>query len=157
MNTRYKTLRFLLHTILILFALMAVCLPAKADVSVINVGITNLIGTNLTSTAGMGNPVAVKNDSSVGAELRFAGSASGTEAVTMIWARSMDGGTTYETAPRWSWVMALNGTTAVVARTNIPSWFVENSTHIKVISIANASTTANGTNASLRVSQQRFK
>lgn len=141
------------------FAMLAfLCLfamPAQADVEAQNVGITNTITANNTTTANLGSGIVVKNDRTLGAELRLQGNAAGTGAITVIFARSTDNGTTYETTPRFTWATALNGTTAVVARTNLPSWFIENSTHIKVVSIQNADASAGGTNAALYVSRQR--
>lgn len=155
MNFRNQNQFGLLEMLLVIAPLVLCALPAFADVSTDNVGITNTIAANTTTTLNLGSGIPVKNDRTLGAELRLQGNASGTGAVTVVWARSLDEGTTYETTPRFSWVTALNGTTAVVARTNLPSWFLENSTHVKIISIQNADASAGGTNASLRIARQR--
>lgn len=134
---------------LVAIAAMAILLPAQAAVSVVDVGITNSIAANTTTTANLGNAVLVDNHDKVSAVLAFQGNASGTGNITLKLGRSADG-TTYETVGFTNYVAA-NGTTAVVAWFDIPETTLGSAKYLKVLSIANADASLTGTNASLKI------
>lgn len=128
---------------------MAILLPVQAAVSVVNVGITNSIAANGTTTANMGNAVLVDNHDNVSAVLAFQGSAAGTGNITVKFARSADGDT-YETIGFTS-AIAANGTNAVVGWIDIPVTTLGTAKYLKVLSIANAEAAMVATNASLKI------
>ena len=76
-------------------------------------------------------------------------------AVTFTLARSPDG-TVWETTPRWTWAVTLNGTTEVVAVTNIAGSIIGATHSLKVISVANADDTI-VTNAYLKVVKKQVQ
>jgi hypothetical protein len=141
---------------LVALVMAVAMLPAMADVGTENVGITNSIVNNATTSANVGRAIKIDKQDNVGLLFKFQGTAAGTDAITITFARSVDG-TTWETTPRFTWATALNGTTAVVTYTNLNSSLIGAAGYLKVISIQNASATVLGTNASLTVIKKTLK
>lgn len=121
-----------------------------AQVSVINLGCTNSIAVNTTIAENMGNAVNLERHTTVGIESRFQGSAAGTTAVIHLFKVSTDG-TTYETLPSFAFNVPQNGTTAVVAFTNMPATHLGAAKYLKLYSIQNQDADAVLTNYSVRV------
>lgn len=140
--------------IAILLGLALFALSAPAQVSVINVGITNSVINNATTSTSMGNVINVSKQDFVGMEFRGQGDRAGTGIQTLTFARSTDG-TTFETTPRFTWTLSLNGNTAIVGYTNFPNAVIGGAHSIKLVSIANADASATVTNTSLRVLLKR--
>ena len=120
--------------------------------------ITNKIapGTTLTAAGVLGNGVRISKTDAAALELKMQGDAAETLGVTFTFARSADG-TTYETTPRFTWVATLNGTTAVVAYTNLSNAVIGPAAYLKCVSIVSAATNANATNVTLRVLTKTLK
>jgi hypothetical protein len=126
-----------------------------ADVSVIDVGMTNTLVANATQTANLGNPVQVSPQTSVGLALSFVGAAAVTGNVTLTLARSADG-TKWETTPQFTFIVPLNGTNSVVGVTNLPSSVIGSFKWIKVVSAANSAASNNSpTSVVLEVIKKR--
>lgn len=125
-------------------------ITTRADIGTQSAGITNTIAAATTNTAPVANIIKIDNQDTCGLQFRIQGDASGTGAVTLKLARSVDG-TTFETAPQITLATALNGTTAVVVYTNISTTFLGAAGYLKVVYIANADATANATNVLLTV------
>jgi hypothetical protein len=141
---------------------LALCLftpPAHADPSgPTDFGITNSIAAATTNTSAqtIGNALPVSKFDSVGLVFNAQGSASGSSNITITFARSLDG-TNYETTPQLTWTVAANGTTQVIAYTNLSNTYLGPAAYLKVVSIANANATANMTNASLTLGTKSIK
>jgi hypothetical protein len=138
-------------------AVLALALSAQAEVGMINFGITNAIGVNATTSVNLGNAVKIDNQDNCGIMLKFQGNAAGTEQILVTLKRSPDN-VNWETLPTITGISAvLNGTTAVVAYTNLPAAVVGAAGYLKVSSIVNASATAGATNASLYLVKKTVK
>jgi hypothetical protein len=135
-----------------------VAASAMAEVGTISFGIGTRITNNVTMTAAgaIGAAVDIRGQDNCGLMLKMAGSEAGTGAVTVTLARSPDN-VNWETTPRFTFIAALNGTTAVVAYTNLPAATIGAAGYLKVISIANADANATGTNASLTLVKKTIK
>lgn len=128
---------------------------AWADVGSENLGTTNRIINNATTTASLGRVVKVDNHNEVGVMVKFEGTQAGTGAITLTFARSPDN-TNWETTPRFTWATALNGTTPVVAYTNLTA-LVGAAGYLKIVSVQNADASASATNFSVTVVKKRLR
>jgi hypothetical protein len=135
---------------------VAATLPARAEVGTIDFGITNSIANNYTTTVNLGNAVAITGQDRGGLMLSMTGSQAGTGLVTITFARSPDN-VNWETTPRFTWAAALNGTTPVVACTNLDQTVVGAFGYLKVVSIVNADASCLGTAASLKLVKKTIK
>lgn len=140
----------------LLAAIVGLATPAFADFGTTDLGINSRITNNATFTSNTGSPVKLANHDNVGFAFRFQGDQAGTGAITLTFARSVDG-TNWETTPRFTWSVALNGNTAVVAYTNFPSAVIGAAGYLKVAQIANADANATATNASLTLIRKSLK
>lgn len=143
--------------IAIIAAVAALTITATAQTGVVDFGITNALAGSATEATNVGNPVKVdkQNEGDVGLVARMQGSSAGTGNITVTLARSPDG-TVWETVPRFTWVFAQNGTTEVVAYTNLASGLLGAAHSIKVISVAVADDTA-VTNAYIKVVKKQSR
>lgn len=134
------------------FAALIMCvLPCQAQkTSITDVGITNSIAANATTTANLGSAIDLRKHRDCGLLLSFQGDAAGTDNITVTIVRSLDS-STWESTPGISWVTAANGTTAVNSYTNLTTSQLGAARYIKILSIANAAASANMTNCSLKV------
>jgi hypothetical protein len=155
-NQNNRTNKIMKHTTRILFAvltllaLLALALPARAEIGTETIGITNSLGAAYTTTANLGSAVKVANQDNIGLLFKFQGSTTGTSNIVITVARSVDG-TTFETSPPITWTVPANGTTAVVAYTNLGTANIGAAGYIKVTSIQNLNITTATTNCSLTV------
>jgi len=132
-------------------------LPSRADVGVVDLGVTNKFVASVNTTVNISsNSVFLPKVDAVGLEMRFQGDAAGTGLITATFARSVDG-VYWETTPRFTFIAALNGTTAVVAYTNLVNSIIGPAAYLKCISVTNADGTANATNAVIRVIRKTLK
>jgi len=140
---------------LIAAALLAATIGWAAEVSVVNFGATNQIVAAGTDSTNVGEAVAVdrQGEGNVALVARVQGSSAGTGNVTVTLARSPDG-TVWETTPRFTWAFPLNGTTEVIAYTNLASGLLGAAHSIKIVSIANADDTI-VTNAYVKVIKKK--
>ena len=115
--------------------------------SVTSVGITNAMAADTTNTVGITNLLDYHRD--VGLVLRAQGSAADTGNITVTLVRSANG-TLWETTPKITWVVALNGTAEVVAVTNLQVHQIGAMPYLKVLSIVNAATNS-ATNLQLSI------
>jgi len=130
---------------------------ARADVGLTDLAITNTIKAAVLTTANVSsNSAYVSKVDSVGLELQCQGDAAGTGAITLTLQRSLDG-LIWETTPKFTWATALNGTTAVVAYTNLADTLIGPAAYFRVYSISNGDGTANATNCVLRVIRKTLK
>ena len=141
--------------------LMAAC-ALVATVAMADVGITDLTVTN-TVTPGVLTTGNVSSNSAylskidrVGLELQCQGSAAGNSNITLTLQRSLDG-IVWETTPMLTWATALNGTTALVAYTNLSEDIIGLAAYLRVYSISNGNATANATNVVVRVIRKTIK
>lgn len=152
MKTKFK---FLTAALL---SLALFTLPATADIGTKSFGITNTIAANATHTsaANVGGVVKVDNRDNVGLEFKFAGAGAGTDNITVILKRSVDG-VTFETHPRFTWIVAQTTTTPVVAYTNLSTAVIGAAGYLAIHSIQNGSATIDMTNASLKVIEKSIR
>jgi hypothetical protein len=108
--------------VLALMAMAFLAPPAKAQVvtgSAVDFGITNTITVG-TITANMGSGVYVGGQSTASLELQFVSTATNVGNLTLTFLRSKDN-STWETTPKFTWGIPMNGTNLVVAWTNLPA------------------------------------
>lgn len=130
--------------------------PAMAEIGTQDMGVTNKLVASANTTANLGSGVKVDNQDQVGIQLTGQGSASGTGNIITYIARSVDG-TNYETAPPIIWSIPANGTTAVVAYTNLNRDALGSAGYIKPFQMTNANGTADFTNITLKVIKKRLR
>ena len=131
--------------------------PALADIGITDLGVTNKFTASYTTVANVSsNSVYLPKTTDVGLDLQVQGDAAGTGLLTLTFARSYDG-IVWETTPRFTWQVPLNGTTAVVGVTNIPSTSIYTAGYLKCVSVANADASCNATNCVLRVIRKTIK
>jgi len=123
---------------------------AEAQVSVVDTAVTNSWAANATTSANLGNAVKVDKHSTVSVQTAFAGSAAGTDVVTINWKRSADN-STWETTPGLAITVPQNNTTAVVGWTNLSSAAIGGAAYLKISSIVTTDADAVMTNASVKV------
>lgn len=100
------------------------------------------VASSTTTTLTSSNCVAkLVPNGGVGLLLKFTGAGAGTSAITVKFGVSQNG-STVSTEDLATWTVAMNGTTPVIAFTNIPPSFIGNAPYIAVRSIQNAN--ANG-------------
>ena len=146
----------LFKSLLACVAMLALAIPAQAAVSVVDVGMTNTIVANATTTDNLGNAVLVDNHDRAAFVFKFQGAATNqTGNLTVKISRSSDG-TTYETIG-FSSTVAANGTNAVVGFVDIPTTSMSSAKYLKVLSIANANADLTVTNCSLQVILKKVK
>ncbi len=132
---------------LICIAVLMLPMPALADIGTTDLAVTNKFQGSVTTTANMGNSIYLQGQPEVGLQVKLQGDAAGTGNVVLCISRSLDG-TTWETTPCWNWYVAMNGTTAVVAYTNMNRDLIGPAGYIKVLQVANTNS-ANLTNCSV--------
>lgn len=137
--------------------------PARADVGVSSMGITNRVlngGLYISGgTSGNSNGIAISLDKVDAVALQFAGkgtNASCTTALDLYFVRSMDG-TTYETYPTFKWSVVPNGSTAFVAFTNLDSSVIGACQYLKLSAMTNGNANYMITNMSLNVIKKTIK
>lgn len=137
---------------------MVLLTPARAEVGSIDFGINPTVTNNVTSTSAtaVGTAVAVTGQDACGLLFMTQGNAAGTGLVTITFQRSPDN-VNWETSPKFTWINALNGTTAVVGYTNLPNTVVGAAGYIRVYSIQNADASASGTNSVLNIVKKTIK
>ena len=147
-----KKLFNLLLTVFLLACLAALLLPTVAraqspgvaTVSPWNGGTNNVPASGVSST-NTGGTFAVSEFDNLGLQFSFKGDAAGTSNVLFTAYRSLDS-TSYETAPFFSQLYALNGTTTVTYITNLS---IPSAGTIKVI-VINTNAAGNVTNLSVQ-------
>jgi len=144
-------------SLVLIGAVCALCTapPARADVGTQSMGITNTLAASATQTTGVGSVVKVDDHRDIGLVFRGQGSDEGTGNITLLIGRSADG-VTFETTPRFSWVVAAASTNAFVAYTNMTETVLGAAGYLKVFSIQNAATNSI-TNCSLTVIKKRIR
>lgn len=113
-----------------------------------DLGVTNVLALSATQTANMGTYVDIRNWENVSLALTFYGAALGnglaTSNVVVTLARTTGNPTSstalWETTPRFTWTVPVNGTNVVVGVTNLSRDWVNGTTGLKVISIQNGAT-----------------
>ena len=128
---------------------------AKADVGTQSIISSATFTNDTTRTTGF-TDVKIDKQDNIGVLLSFQGNGSGSDEITVTFARSGDG-TTFETTPRFTWAIPANGTTAVVAYTNLSSAVIGSAGYLRVISVQNASTNRNMTNSSITIIKKTVK
>jgi hypothetical protein len=122
--------------LLAIFAVAALAVSAQAQqYSVNTLSTTNAISANTTITPG--SVIAATKHLNVALQPSFALANSGTANVTFSFARSVDG-TTFESTPSVSLVVAANGTNTVTGFTNVS---MGAGGYLKLTSVANANST----------------
>ena len=100
-------------------AIAMVATVAMADVGITDLTVTNTVTASFLTTGNVSsNSAYLSKVERAGIELQCQGSAAGTGAITLTLQRSLDG-SVWETTPLLTWATALNGTTALVAYTNL--------------------------------------
>ncbi len=147
----------LLAALAIIALLLAIAVPAEADVGVISTGVTNTIANSATTTANLGSAVKVDRvNGPLLVETRLGGGGTGTNTWTFVWGRSIDG-TIWEQGTNS--ISFTNRANALI--TNIQSLsadFISSAHSIKLLSITHASASgvaADGTNLTVRVGIKR--
>lgn len=130
--------RFSLSCAIIAVSLCALAFapPLAAQVSTVNLGVTNVIAGSGTVTDNMGSAVKVDKHKAAAVWATFNLTDSGTSNLTFKLARSADG-STYETIGFTS-TLAANGKTTVQGWFDIPESSLSSAAYLKLISIANA-------------------
>ena len=134
----------------------ALAMPAMAEQGYTSFGCTNTVRSNMTVTVNLGNGLKIDNQDNAGIMVRAQGDAAGTGTITVTWARSHDN-SNFETTPRFTTLLALNGNTAVLFYTNWSTAVVGAAGYIKPVSIANADTGANATNFTIWLVKKTVK
>lgn len=147
-------MKFILTLLLIAAALLAPVVPAFADVAVEAMLSAGTVTNETTRTTGF-TAVEIPKVNNVGLALRFTGAGAATDNLTLTFARSVDG-SNYETTPRFTWRVALNGTTAVVGYTNLVESTIGAARYLKLVSIQNEGTN-NATNVYVEVIKKTIK
>ncbi len=121
---------------------LAVTPPAKAQVTAVTItpAITNnqaITQTNATITFGAATntPCEIWQGRGVGVFVRMFADAATVSNATLTFSVSADG-TNWSTTHEPTVVLPLNGTTEVVARTNLPAAYLDNARYIRVKSLA---------------------
>jgi hypothetical protein len=135
-------------------AALALGPPVFAQVSLQDLSATNNIPQNATTTTELGSAIPLSQRDNVGILVSFKLQNGGTENQTLIFARSGDG-TTYETWPRITWTIPANGTTTVVAYTNVPNSLIGAAYDLKLVSWANGCATNYVTNITVNAVLKR--
>lgn len=122
-------------------ALALLALPTLADVSPVDVGMTNTVAAETTLTTGLGSAVNVENQDNVGVTCAFKTTSADTSTgdITLLFARSFDG-TVYETTPKLSFIVPSNSTNLVVGYTNLTVSSIGSAKWLKLVSFQNAAT-----------------
>ena len=142
---------------LLVAAIAMVATVALADVGITDLVVTNKVtASNLTTANVSGNSAYLSKSDRAGIELQCQGNAVGTGAITLTLQRSLDG-TVWETTPTLTWATALNGTTALVAYTNLTADILGSAAYLRIYSISNGNATADATNVVVRVIRKTLK
>lgn len=128
---------------------------ARADMSPSDVGMTNQVVANATTSSDMGNPVLVENVNEVGVMFNYHGDRAGTGNLVVKVLRS--DGNTWETTPGILVTNALNGNTAVSAYFVLTPAQLAGAKWIKFPQVQNYDGTVNATNCSLVVGKKLLK
>ena len=120
-----------------LATLLLLAAPVFADVGIIDMGCTNVVNSNIVVTVNLGNAVKLAKNDNVGLLVSFQGVQIGTDTIKYNFVRSADA-ITWETTPTFTIAFAANGTTNVVAYTNIPASMIGAAPYIKLNSITAA-------------------
>lgn len=155
-----KSLKLIVSAAVALVALAVLTPAAWADVGTIDMGISTTITnktTNVTATV-TGTAVSIDNKDNAGLVFRGQGTGAGTETCTFTFARSADN-SDFETQDKFTWAVVQNGSTEVIAYTNLPPSLVSSVGYLKCVRAAftGASTTENLTNCYLKVVKKRLQ
>ena len=161
-----NTMKTLLVGAVTAVALILAAPVARADASEPkDIGVTNVLAGSATQTANMGTYVDLRNWEYPSIALTFYGAREAgndgvaTGNVTVTFARTTGNPTSstalWETTPRFTWIVAANGTNTVVGVTNLPRDSISAITGLKVVSIQNG-TTNRLDGVALRVTAKNF-
>lgn len=106
------------------------------------VALTNAIPASTTESTHVGSGVDLREWENVSLQTSFNSGSAGTGTVTLTFARSggrlgpADSGIVYETTPRFTWVLAANGTNTVVGHTNLPRDSISGAAALRLVSVA---------------------
>lgn len=128
--------------------------PALADTAVEAMLSAGTLTNSATRTSGF-TDIEIPKVNNVGLVLRFTGAGAATDNLTLTFARSVDG-SNFETAPRFTWKVALNGTTAVVGYTNLVESTIGAARYLRLVSAQNEGTN-NATNVYIEVIKKTIK
>jgi len=138
-------------------AIALVATMAMADVGITDLTVTNTVTASFLTTGNVSsNSAYLSKVERAGIELQCQGSAVGNSNITLTLQRSLDG-IVWETTPMLTWATALNGTTALVAYTNLTADILGAAAYLRVYSISNGNATANATNVVVRVIRKTIK
>jgi len=155
---RYGIGSLILASALALLA-ASLAIPVKADIgSPTSFGCTNAVSSNatFTSAVNVGTSIKIAQQDNVAVCVAFQGTGSDTSDITYTFARSVDD-SNWETVPKFTWIVPLNNTTAVVAITNLGTATIGAAGYLKVLSIQNAATGVSATNHSVKILKKTIK
>lgn len=143
-----------------LLAVLAVgavlAMPARGEVSPIDLGITNTITANNTTTANVGNVLDVRGQDNCGFMFNYQGNASGTGNLVITFVRSADN-VSWETTPTIKKTNALVNTTATSAFFLLSRDEIGAAGYLKVKQIQNYDASAGATNCALVAVKKTIK
>jgi len=144
-----------LITIIGLAAALSLSASAQQYSAVALTGVTNSIAPAVATTANIGITNAATKNESLGLQCSFTCDSATTSNLTVVIRSSADG-TKFDTqgANAFVWTIAENGTTEVVATTNLPSSWLGSLGFWKIGYITNAHATANATNFVIKVAKK---
>lgn len=120
------------------------------------VALTNVVPASSTESTLVGSPVDIREWDRVGLLLSFASPSAGTANTTLTFARSGSkelATAVFETTPRFTWVVAANGTNTVVGFTNLPNDSLSGVSFLKLISVGTGTNIV--TNLTVTVTRKR--
>ncbi len=118
------------------------------------VALTNTLNNTTTVTANLGNAISLNAVESLGFAYTWQGSVAGnTNNITFTFARSIDN-TNWETTPKLTWVIPMNGATTNTAYTNWGSAYIGPAAWIKILSAQNGDNACNATGGVFKVSKK---
>ncbi len=122
------------------------------------VALTNTVPTNTAESTLVGSPVDIREWKNVSLQVSFNSATAGTTNIAFVFVRSgsRDLATAaYETTPTLTWNVPANGTTTVVAHTNLPLDTIAGTTFLKLKSITTASGGNSCSNLTVTVTRKR--
>ena len=138
-----KTLLKSLAGFLMLAFILALLIPAKAfaDAGTLSFNLTNSYagGAGGATTSSLTNQVKVDKQDRAAIIFTGALTGSGSSNIVFTFARSADG-TNFETTPQFTWQVTPNGTTTVVAWTNMDVTTLGPASYLRLVSIVNSNT-----------------
>ncbi|MFZ2643192.1 MAG: hypothetical protein WA117_19525 [Verrucomicrobiia bacterium] len=137
--------------LIVMFGLLFAPVQARADsytLTLTNIGYQAVSSTN----AALAAEFAVQASHLVAFTTAFQLTNAGTGNITLEWATSADGGTTYESTPSINWTFAANGTNVTIVNTNLD---VGAFNSLKLIKIINANTGGAITNMVIKATKKQ--